>query len=73
MLLAFVEQLGHDHEALMENVRVESEDDNIPESDPSALLLASAEIRESYRKYNDEEDEEDDKDEEDEEEESSDD
>ena len=31
-LLAFVEQLGHDHEALMENTRVESEDDNIPET-----------------------------------------
>lgn len=31
-LLAFVEQLGHDHEALMENTRVESEDDDIPET-----------------------------------------
>ena len=59
MLLAFVEQLGHDHEALMENAIVESEEDNIPESDPSALLLASAEIRKSHRKYNKDEDEED--------------
>ena len=32
MLLAFVEQLGHDHEALMENTRVESEDDDIRET-----------------------------------------
>ena len=59
MLLAFVEQLGHDHEALMENAIVESEEDNNPESDPSALLLASAEIRRSHRKYNEDEDEED--------------
>ena len=59
MLLAFVEQLGHDHEELMENAIVESEEDNNPESDPSALLLASAEIRKSHRKYNEEEDEED--------------
>ena len=51
MLLAFVEQLGHNHEALMENAIVESEEDNNPESDPSALLLASAEIRKSHRKY----------------------
>lgn len=45
-----VEQLGHDHEAWMENTRVESEDDDIPRprpSDPSALLSASAEIGES--------------------------
>ena len=59
MLLAFVEQLGHDHEALMENAIVESEEDNNPESDPSALLLATAEIRESHHKYNKDEDEED--------------
>lgn len=31
-LLAFVEQLGHDHGALMENTRVESEGDDIPET-----------------------------------------
>ena len=59
MLLAFVEQLGHDHEALMDNATVESEEDNSPESDPSALLLASAEIRNSNRKYHEEEDDED--------------
>ena len=59
MLLAFVEQMGHGHEALMENAIVESEEDNNPESDPSALLLASAEIRKSHRKYNEVEDEED--------------
>ena len=59
MLLAFVEQLGHDYDALMENAIVESEEDNEPESDPSALLLACAEIRQSYRKYDREEDEED--------------
>ena len=59
MLLAFVEQLGHDHEAsLMENAMVETEYDDIPESDPSALLLASAEIRNSHRKYRAEGDEE---------------
>ena len=58
MLLAFVEQLGHDHGALMENALVESEADNIPESDPSALLLASADIRQSHRKYSEEWDEE---------------
>ena len=58
MLLAFVEQLGHDHEALMENAIVESEEDNNPESDPSALLLASVEIRRSHRLYSGEWDEE---------------
>lgn len=57
MLLAFVEQLGHDHDALIENAIVECEEDNIPESDPSALLLASVEIRKSHRKYNEEDDE----------------
>lgn len=51
ILLAFVEQLGHDHEALIENTIVETKNDNIPEADPSALLLASAEIRKSHRKY----------------------
>lgn len=64
MLLAFVEQLGHDHEALMENAMVETEDDNIPESDPSALLLASREIRRENRRYSDHGDEEDEGDEE---------
>ena len=58
MLLAFVEQLGHDAEALMENAIVESEEDDVPGSDPSALLLASAEIRKSHRKYSGEGDEE---------------
>ena len=58
MLLAFVEQLGHDHEALMENALVESEADNISQSDPSALQLASADIRQSHRKYSEEWDEE---------------
>ena len=58
MLLAFVEQMGHGHEALMENAIVESEEDNNPESDPSALLMATAEIRKSHRKYNEEWDEE---------------
>ena len=59
MLLAIAEQLGHDHEALMENAIVESKEDDNPESNPSALQLASAEIRRSHRKYNKEEDEED--------------
>lgn len=54
MLLAFVEQLGHDHEALMENAMVETEEDNIDEPDPSALLLASKEICEGHRRRNDE-------------------
>ena len=60
MLLAFLEQLGHDHEALMENTRVESEDDNIPESDPSALLLywLAQRFVKAHRKYKDDEDEE---------------
>ena len=57
-LLAFVEQLGPGYEALMENAIVESEDDDIPESDPSALLLASAEICASHRKYREEDEEE---------------
>ena len=42
MLLAFVEQLGHDHEVTMEIAMVETADDDIPESNPScslALLL----------------------------------
>lgn len=51
MLLAFAEQLGHDYEALMENAIVETEEDNVPESDPSAVLLASAQIRQSHSKY----------------------
>ena len=59
MLLAFVEQLGHEHNTLMENAIVESEEGNNPESDPSALLMASAEIRRNHRKYNRQEDEED--------------
>ena len=41
ILLAFVEQLGHNHEALIKNTIVESEEDNNPESDPSALVIAS--------------------------------
>ena len=45
MLLPFVEQLGLDHEALMENAIVETEEDDIADPDPSALLLASKEIR----------------------------
>ena len=53
MLLAFVEQLGHDHEALMENAMVESEEDDALEADPSALLLASKEIRDTYREDSD--------------------
>lgn len=55
MLLAFVEQLGHDHEALMENALVETKDDENPESDPSALLLVSKEIRGIQRIYNEDE------------------
>ena len=50
-LLAIVEQLGHDYEALMENAIVESKEDDNPESNPSALQLASAEIRRSHCKY----------------------
>lgn len=38
MQLASVEQLGHDHEALMENAMVDTEDGNIPESDPLRSL-----------------------------------
>ena len=51
MLLAFAEQVGHDYEALMEHAIVETEEDNVPESDPSAALLASAQIRQSHSKY----------------------
>lgn len=55
MLLAFVEQLGHDHEALLENALVETKEDEISESDPSALLLASQEIRGVHRERGEEE------------------
>ena len=55
MLLAFVEQLGHDHEALMENALVETKEDEISESDPSALLLASKEIRGVHREHDEDE------------------
>ena len=44
ILLAFVEQLGYDYEALIENAIVKTKNNNVPESDPFALLLASAEI-----------------------------
>ena len=51
MLLAFAEQVGHDYEALMKNAIVETEEDNVPEPDPSAVLLACAQIRQSHSKY----------------------
>ena len=62
MLLAFMEQLKYRYKSLIENAIVESEKKNIFELDLSALLLASVEIRHSYRKYSGEEDEESDED-----------
>ena len=56
MLLAFAEPVRHDYEALMEHAIVETEDDDVPESDPSAVLLASAQVRQSHSKYSSESD-----------------
>ena len=56
MLLAFAEQIGHDYEAPMKHAIVETEEDDVPESDPSAVLLASAQICQSHSKYSEDSD-----------------
>lgn len=67
MLLVIVEQLGGDPEDLMmQNTIMEIEEDNINESDPTVVLIASAEVRAAHRRhthFEKDEDEEEDSDE----------
>ena len=61
MLRAFVEELGHDYEKLLEGAFKDSEDD--PQDDPTLLSAAINQIRHSVQEHTDEDSEDDDDDE----------